>query len=140
MRKGKKKCLTTYFNTNKKAVWEAAESHPPAEDKLSLCVGSDLSHYKPYPSPHPLTLTHTHPNAAKKNATPTHTQPKKGHTHPHLAKKRPHPPTPSLKKGHPHPHPAKKWSYPPKSSRKAMEKKIFHYPLVNQIYQKLKKP
>ena len=108
MRKGKKKCLTTYFNTNKKAVWEAGESHLPAEDKLSLCVGSDLGHYKPYTSPHPLTLTHTHPHAAKKNATPTHTQPKKGHIHPHPALKKVIPIHTQPKKGPTHPNPVVK--------------------------------
>ena len=102
-----------------------------------------------------LTHIHTDPHPAKKRShspTLTHTQPKKGHTHPHLAKKninhphpakkRSHPPTPSEKKfipTHTCPHPAKIRSFTPKFCRKSMEEKIFHYPLVNQIYQKLKK-
>ena len=41
MRKGKRKHVTN-FNTNKKTVRETGESHPPAEDKLSLYGGYDL--------------------------------------------------------------------------------------------------
>ena len=42
MRKGKRKPVTTNFNTNKKVVRDTGESHPLAEDKLSLYGGSDL--------------------------------------------------------------------------------------------------
>ena len=40
-RKGKSQCVTN-FNINKKAVRETGDSHPPAEDELSLYGGSDL--------------------------------------------------------------------------------------------------
>ena len=42
MRKSKRKCVTTNFNTNKKVVKETGESHPLEEDELSLHSGSDL--------------------------------------------------------------------------------------------------
>ena len=55
----------------------------------------------------------------------------------------PHPPTLThtqpKKATHTYPNPAKDRPYPPISSRKSMEKKVFHYLLVNQIYQKLEK-
>ena len=38
---GKRKCVTN-FNINKKVVRETGDSHPPAEDELSLYSGSDL--------------------------------------------------------------------------------------------------
>ena len=41
MRKGKRKRVTN-FNINKKVVRETGDSHPPAEDELSLYSGSDL--------------------------------------------------------------------------------------------------
>ena len=40
-RKGKRKCVTN-FNINKKVVRETGDSHPPAEDELSLYGGFDL--------------------------------------------------------------------------------------------------
>ena len=40
-RKGKRKCVAN-LNINKKVVREAGDSHPPAEDELSLYGGSDL--------------------------------------------------------------------------------------------------
>ena len=51
----------------------------------------------------------------------------------------PNPPTPSRKKVTPTHTLPKKNSCPPNSNRKSMEKKVSHYPLGNQIYQKLKK-
>ena len=41
MRKGKRKRVTN-FNINKKVVRETSDSHPPAEDDLSLYGGSNL--------------------------------------------------------------------------------------------------
>ena len=32
----------TNLNVNKKVIREAGDSHPPVEDELSLCGGSDL--------------------------------------------------------------------------------------------------
>ena len=86
-------------------------------------------------------LTHTYPYSP----VPTHTQPKKGQTHPHPATPGQEKVTPihtQPKKGHAHPHPptiSQKRSYPPKFRRKSMGKKLFHYPLLHQIYHKLKK-
>ena len=114
-----------------------------------------MGRYRSCTHPHPPTLTHIHPHPptpSQKKVTPTHTQLNKGHTHPHLphpAKTRSHPPTPTqtqpkkgqtqTRNGHIHPHLVKKWIYPTKFSRKCREKKIFYYPLGNQICQKLKK-
>ena len=122
-----------------------------------------------HPNPPTSTQNRLHPpTPSQEKITLTHIQPKKCHTHPHPAKKRSHSPTtihtqpekghthlqpsiPSQKKVHIHSHLAKKRSYspnhylpkkrsyPPKSSRISMDQKIFHYPLVNQIYQKLHK-
>ena len=97
-----------------------------------------MGSYKPCTHPHPPTLTDSHPHPAIKRShspTPNHTQTKRSHTNPHA-------PTLThihLIKGHTHPHPTRKRTYPPKFSRKCREKKIFHYPLGNQICQKLKK-
>ena len=92
----------------------------------------------PKPSQKKVTITDVHPHPAEKQVTPTHTYLhttiKKvilTHTHPHPVKK--------VIPTHTHPHSDKKMSCPPKSSLKSMEKKIFHNPLVNQIYQNLKK-
>ena len=41
MRKGKRKRVTN-FNINKKVVRETGDNHPPAENDMSLCDGSDL--------------------------------------------------------------------------------------------------
>ena len=82
-----------------------------------------MGSYKSCPHPHLLTPSQkwSHPpTPSQEKVTPTHTQPKKGHTHtqPHLAQKR---------------------TCPPKFSCKCKEKKVFHFPLSNQICQKLKK-
>ena len=91
---------------------------------------------------HSSTPSHTHP---KKRLTRTHTQPKKGHTYPHPAtpsqkKETPPPYTHTQpRKDHTHPHLVKKRRYLPKFSCRCKENKISHYPLGNQICQKLKK-
>ena len=113
--------------------------------------------YKPCTHPHPPTPTQNRlhpPTPSQEKITLTHIQPKKCHTHPHPAKKRSHSPTiihtqpkkgphsftPIQKRSYsPNRYLPKKRSYPPKSSRISMDQKSFHYPLVNQIYQKLHK-
>ena len=67
--------------------------------------------------PHLFTPTHALSHPAQKDHTYPHTA-KKGHTHPHPLKKWSHPPTPTQKNL-------------PKSSYKFIEKKIFHYLLVD---------
>ena len=111
---------------------------------------AEKGHTHPYPAIKRNSLTPTHTQSQKghnhpdpptpsqekiTSPTPTQNQPKKGHTNPHA---------PTLThihpmKGHIHLHLAIKGIYPPKFSRKCNEKKIFHYPLGNQICQKLKK-
>ena len=106
----------------------------------------------PKPSQKKVTITDIYPHPAEKQVTPSHTYLhatiKKvilTHTHPHPVKKvipthiHPHSDKKKVRLTHTRPYPAKKMSCPPKSSRKSMEKKIFHNPLVNQIYQNLKK-
>ena len=139
-------------------------SHLPTPTKTHPKKGHTHPHpakkssHTPTPSSKKVTLTHTQRHPAKNRShspIPTYTQTKKGHTHLRPAKKGhtpSHPPTPSQKKpqsptpihmqprkSHTHPHLAKNRTYPLKFSRKCREKKIFHYPLGNQICQKLKK-
>ena len=92
-----------------------------------------------------ITSTHTQPKKG-------YTQPKKGRTHPHPAIKRPHSSTPTQTQPRigtltdTHPYPAKKRPHPSTPSQKRRTHpnsavnvgKIFHYPLGNQICQKLK--
>ena len=92
-----------------------------------------MGSYKPYTHPHPPTLTHTHPHSP----TPTHNQPKKGHIRPHPStgsQKKDTPIQTQTRKSHTHSQLAKKRTYPPKFSHKCREKKIFHYPLGNNIF------
>ena len=114
------------------------------------------THIQPNKMSHSPTPTHTQPKKKSHSPTPTHIEPYKGHTHPH-------PPTPSQKKvtlTHTHPHQTKSHTYPhpPTPSQKMVTpthtqpkkghnhpnpainlgKEVFHYPLGNQIYQKLK--
>ena len=89
--------------------------------------GAVINHaliHTPPPPPHQT------PTPSQKKVIPTHTQPKKGDT-----------PSPHTKprKDHTHPHLVKKRRYLPKFSCKCRENKISHYPLGNQICQKLKK-
>ena len=110
--------------------------HPPtpSQEKITLThIQPKKMVHTPTPSQKKVTLTYNHPYpASKRSHSPTtiHTQPKKG----------PHSFTPSQKKSYsPNHYLPKKRSYPPESSRISMDQKVFHYPLVNQIYQKLHK-
>ena len=126
-------------------------SHPPLLSQKKI-TSTHTQPKKGYTQP---KKGRTHPNpppASQHKVTPTHTQPKTGHTYPHPAQKRPHSSTPTQTQPRigtltdTHPYPAKKRSHPSTPSQKRRTHpnsavnvgKIFHYPLGNQICQKLK--
>ena len=101
-------------------------------DLKGAVINHALIHTQPHP---PKKKVNTHPHPAKKRSylpTPSHTQQKKGDTPSPYTHTQP-------RKDHTHPHLVKKRRYLPKFSCRCKENKISHYPLGNQICQKLKK-